>query len=287
MLDKLVLLSPLINRRLVRIALEHGAPAAGYERCIDLRSTGLKLPVRLYYRGRHNQVHKAEIIGVASLGLPRTQEIVEAIYPDLKKVRVYRIDLCVDVLGLSPWFFVINTQLSRRQNFALYRSRGAVSFYLQFSRQCKIVFYDRLKYLRKENSPFADLFAANDQLTRIEVQLMGAAVPFNRFAEIRRYTEIDPLKHLRFAKLRVEPGKSSPARFLAACGFRWLVFKYGQQAVSKLFSPPHWAALQKAHLQPMEKTKVPPLNRLMRRSVLDWLEGKIRFPRAPEPGGEA
>jgi len=124
----LVLLCVVISRQLAALASEHGTPTVGYERCIDVRRTSLELPVRLFYRGRYNRMHKAELIGVASLGLPSTQEIVESIFPDLKRVRIYRIDLCVDVLGLPPWFFAVNTQLPRHQNFALYRSREAGRF---------------------------------------------------------------------------------------------------------------------------------------------------------------
>ena len=43
MVDKLILLSSLIRRRFVRIAMEEGEPKWGYERCVDLRDTALEL----------------------------------------------------------------------------------------------------------------------------------------------------------------------------------------------------------------------------------------------------
>ena len=261
--------------------MSNGGIITGYERCVDLRETALKLPVKLFYRGRHTQIHKLEFIEVARLGLPRTREIAESIFPNLERVGIYRIDLCIDLLGFSPWFFVSNVRLPRQQNFALYRSRGAVSFYLQFSAQQKILFYDRLRLLRKEKNPLAELYKPDDKLTRIEVQMRGAAVPFGRFLDISRYVEIEPLEHLQIAQLRVDPGKSTPVKVLAAFGLRWLVRKYGQQAASKMFPPSAWAALQKAYLDRMERSDFPPLRLLMRKSIMRWLNGQIRFPRAP------
>jgi len=279
MIDKLVLLSPLIRRPFVEIAMEEGEPKWGYERCVDLRDTALKLPVKLFYRGRHTQIHKLEFIGVARLGQPRTREIAELIFPILERVRIYRIDLCVDLLGFSPWFFVTNVRLPRQQNFQLYRSRGAVSFYLQFSAQRKILFYDRLRLLRKDKHPLAALFNANDELTRIEVQMTGGAVPFKRFLDIGRYSEIEPLKHLQIARLRIDPAKNTPAKVLVAYGLRWLIQKYGQQVASRMFSPSSWAALQKTYLKPMKLFEVPPLGLWMRKSVTRWLEGRLLHPR--------
>ena len=135
MVDKLVLLSPTISHKLGKLVREEGVPTAGYERCLDFRRTRLGLPAKLFYRGRYNNIHKLEIISVARLGLPYTQNLVERIFPNLLRVRIYRIDFCVDVLGFSPWFFVTNLLLARQQNYALFRSRGAVSFYLQFSKE--------------------------------------------------------------------------------------------------------------------------------------------------------
>lgn len=279
MVDKLTLLSSVISNKFAAIAQEEGEPAGGYASCVDLRETKCGLPARLSYRGRHNGIHKLDIIDVARQGLPHTHEIVQSIFPELQRVRIYRVDLAVDLLGLSPWFFVTNARMSRRQNYALYRSRGAVSFYLQFSKQRKIVFYDRLRLLRKHKDPLANIFKTNDQLTRIEVQLMGAAVPFRRFAELHRYADIKPLAHLHFRKLCVAGDESTPTKRLAAYGLRWLISKNGQQATSRMFSTPEWAALRRGYLEPMEQSEIPEIGVLMRRSIRRWLKGQIYFPR--------
>jgi hypothetical protein len=238
------------------------------------------LPARLFYLGRYSGIHKLDIIGVARLGLPRTLEIVEHIFPNLQRVRIYRVDLCTDLLGLSPWFFVTNLLLPHGQNYALYRSRGAISYYLQFSKQRKIVFYDRLRLLRRQKEPLADIFNVDDQLTRIEIQWMGAAVPFRRFVDIHRYAEMPLLRQLRFRKLLVATNQHTPAKHLATYGLRWLISKYGKQATSRMFSPPEWAALSHAHLEQMDQSEIPHIESLMRKSTRRWLKGQLHFPRA-------
>jgi hypothetical protein len=277
--DKLSLLSPIISPSVANVAVKYGLPTAGYERCVDLRKTSKSLPARVYFRGRHNGINKIELVNVARLGLPRTQEIVEAIFPDLRRVRIYRVDLCVDILGISPQYFVVNTQLGRRQNYALFRSRGAVSFYLQFSRQRKILFYDRGKLLRKRKNPLAAIFAT-DQLTRIEVQMVGATVPFRRFTEIHRYAEFDPLAGVEFMRLRTNGRDYTPVKLLAAYGLRWLFRRHGQQAASRMFPASAWAAIRKTYLIPMQETEIPPIRRMMRKSIERWIKGQICFPRA-------
>jgi len=278
--DKLVLLSPTISHKLGKLAREEGGPTAGYERCIDFRRTRLGLPARLFYRGRYNKIHKLEIIGVARLGLPYTQKLVERIFPNLLRVRIYRIDFCVDILGYSPWFFVTNLLLARHQNYALYRSRGAVSLYLQFSKQRKLVFYDRLRLLRKERNPMARLYAYHDHLTRIELQLSGAAVPFKRFMDIQRYAELRPVKHVRMMRFQVEVDHHTAVKRLAAYGLRWLISKCGLQPTARMFSSPEWAALRNTYLREIRGIRVPRIGYLMRKSVRRWLKGQIYFPRA-------
>jgi hypothetical protein len=280
MLDKLVVLSPKLREGVAGVARREGTPGKGYERCLDLRETILKLPIRLYYRGKRNGIHKAEVIGVASLGLPRTQKILSAIFPDFARLKIYRIDLCADFLGVSPWFFVINARLPRSQNFALYRSRGAVSFYIEYSRQRKIVFYDRLRLLRKHGNSVASIFSDADKLTRIEVQLMGPAVPFKRFVDLHRYTELDLLSQLQFSQLKVSEAQYTPVKYLAACGLRSLVNRYGQQPVSRMFSSAAWAALHKTYFEPMEQSAIPPISSVMKNSLERWLRGEVLFPRA-------
>jgi hypothetical protein len=155
-----------------------------------------------------------------------------------------------------------------------------VSYYLQFSKQRKIVFYDRLRLLRKQKDPLANIFKTDDQLTRIEVQLMGAAVPVRRFTELHRYADLKALADLHFKKLCIADDERTPTRRLAAYGLRWLISKYGQQATSRMFSPPEWAALRRIHLEPMEQAEIPEIGELMHRSIRRWLKGQLYFPRA-------
>jgi hypothetical protein len=239
----------------------------------------------LFFRGRHNGIHKLEIIGVARLGFPRTKEIVERIFPNRHRVRIYRIDLCVDRLGFLPWFFVTNLYVPRYQNYALFRSRGAVSYYLQFSKQRKLVFYDRVRWMRKEKNPLADICGGDDHLTRVELQLYGAAVPFKRFVDLHRYAEIRQLKHVHFAELQVAGDEQTPVKRLATYGLRWLISKYGLQPTSRMFSSPEWAGLKKAYLKEVESTEIPRINSLMCKSIRRWLTGRIHFPRVRKLGG--
>jgi hypothetical protein len=280
--DKLTLLSPVISRAISGIAVEQGVPTVGYERCVDLRKSSIALPARLYFRGRHNGIHKVELIQVARLGLPRTYEIVREIFPYPQAVRIYRIDLCVDLLGVDPWFFVANTVVERRQNYALYRSRSGVSYYLEFSHQRKVLFYDRGKLLRKQKHPLAAVFGVRDKLTRVEVQLIGAAVPFRRFVDIRRYSEIDLFRGVRFTELRIDEKGLTPVKLLALYGLRWLIQRQGLQATSRMFTSSTWLGLQKTYLARIDRAEIPPIHRLMRKSVRRWLEGRIHYPRGSD-----
>lgn len=260
------------------MAVKHGTSARAYERCIDLRNTALALPARLYIRGRRNGLDKAELIQVAMLGLPRTKTIVETIFPDPLRIRIYR-NLCVDCLGVNPWFFVENCAVERTQNYALFRSRSGTSFYAAFSRQRRLVFYDRARLLRKDRSPLARVFSGTE-LTRFEVQLAGTAVPFRRFTEIQRYAEFNPLAGVKFMHLRTGGRVYTPVKLLAAYGLRWLFRRHGQQATSRMFPASAWAAIRNTYLIPMHKTEIPPIRRMMRKSIERWMKGQIYFPRA-------
>ena len=279
MIDKLVLLCPVIRREIETLALQRGQQTSSYERCLDLRYTSLALPVRLYIGGRRNGHHKAEFIGVATLGLPRTTEIAELLFPDLRQVRIYRIDLCTDLLGIPPSFFLLNAVIPRRQNYALFRSRSGTSFYLEFSRQRRTLFYDRGRFLRKKSHPLAKVFG-HSQLTRVEIQMSGAAVPFRRFQDFSAYTEFDPLAGIRFMKLSIADRTRTPVKQLAAFGLRWFIRRHGQQATSRMFPSSAWSAIQKTYLRTMEASDIPAIRRSMRESTRRWLAGQILFPRA-------
>src|ERR1700720_4289152 len=98
--DKLSLLSNKIEKEFLDLARAQGLARGGYKNFIDLRKTGYNLPVILHCNGRHNGIHKIEMVGVARLGLRRTRKILKLILGHLSAARIYRIDLCTDIPGL-------------------------------------------------------------------------------------------------------------------------------------------------------------------------------------------
>ena len=54
----------------------------------------------------------------------------------------------------------------------------------------------------------------------------------------------------------------------------------GLQGTAKRFSPSEWAYVKKTFLTQMEGAEVPDVKLLMRKSMRDWLEDRVRFPRA-------
>jgi len=125
----------------------------------------------------------------------------------------------------------------------------------------------------------AELYGADDHLTRIELQLSGAAVPFRRFSDVDRYAELNPLKHVRMTRFQVQADRYTAVKRLAAYGLRWLISKYGLQATARMFSSPEWAALKNVYLKEIQDSEIPDVNSLMRKSIRRWLRGQIYFPR--------
>ena len=279
MVDKLTVLCTRIRDDIRDLVLEEGAREGGYERCLDLRDTK-QLSVRVYYNGRYDGINKAEVIGTAKLGLLRVLKILAAIFPDLADVRIYRIDFAIDLLGIPVSFFLVNCHIARVQNFRFYRTRRALSLYLKSSSLRTLLVYDKGRQLKQKKDPMAGILRRGDCLTRVEVQLKGS-VPFKQLKDIRRYREVDLLEDLKFFQHRLEPHKTTPSQLLAAAGLRWLVRRYGLQAVAKLFAPAEWAAIRKGYLEPMQTVQIPPLHELMRKRMDDWFEGRIRYPRFP------
>lgn len=286
MVDKLIVLCSKISEKFRSLMEQDGRYGRGYKRYLDLRQTECKLPVRLHYSGFKNGIHKADLVDVARLGWPRTTEILKEVFLTVHNLRICRIDLCLDLLGIAPEFFLENCRIPRRQSLALFRSKEAITLYPVYTKQKKLLIYDRLALLRKEGDPLGEFNKHGDHLTRIEVQYMGAGVPFRRFSEIHRYSELDVLHDLKFEKLQIDATNSSPMQLLTAEGLRALISKYGLQVASKRFSPEEWAYLEKKFFKPMEMTELPPLKRLMRKSNEDWLEGRIRSARLTRPRKE-
>src|SRR6267142_2092415 len=179
-IDKLVLLADKIQKVFLELAREQGSARGGYGHVIDLRQTLYNLPVVLNCDGRHNGVHKIELVSVARLGLRRTRKILKTILGHLSAARIYRIDLCTDIPGIWVWDLAEMVIVSRTQNFRIHNNRGGASFYLQNSAHKTILLYDKVKQLTAKGDPLADTFRPGEHITRIEVQLKGRGVPFRK-----------------------------------------------------------------------------------------------------------
>jgi hypothetical protein len=274
--DKLILLSHRIRRPFLRWA-RRCPPLGRYAHVVSADSEDWDFPVRLYCDGFHNGIHKLEFVGVARLGLARTQEILKEILGDISRVTITRVDWCVD-LEVPFWQLARSIQVARVQNFAAYRSRLGSSIYPQRSNQKAILLYERLKLLRSRRDPLADAFSRDEHLTRLEVQLRGKGVPIRRFLDIRKYGEIDLLSGMRFRKIKTR-ARLTPVERLAAEALDARAREIGLQGVSKDFTASEWANLKEKLLEPVPRSDFPDIPRLFRESIEDWLEDRLRFPR--------
>jgi len=277
--DKLVLISRYLNRNFRRLLKEKGKPHGAYRRFLDLRETDLNLPVRLFSGGARDGINKLEFVGVAALGLSQVENITKSICDYLYLVRIFRIDWAVDILGVSAWELATKCRLANVQNSRVYRSRPGICFYPHHSFRKAILIYERLKHLRSERNPLAKVFRSDDLLTRCEVQFRGAGVPIRKFSEIRCYADIDMLERVSFLQFCRLPATCKPQQILAAERLHALVGEVGLQIASKRFSAAEWAQLNKKFFEPMSKEDIPDVRSLMKKSVVDWLEDRVRFPR--------
>jgi hypothetical protein len=278
--DKLYLLSQKLNSEFERLVKEKGSPKGKYSHFLDLRKSEFELPVRLFYGGSINGANKLEFIRVAGMGLTRVQQIVSTVFGDSATVNICRLDWALDVLNKTAWDLAVRCRVPGVQSSRFYRSRGIVSFYPHFTRDRVILIYNRLKRMRSKGDPLARVFRENDELTRLEVQFRGKGVPIREFTNIRRYADIDLLKDVDFLSLlRVRSGLK-PLRLLAAERLQWLVQELGLQNASKRFLPSEWAYLSAILLATTSKDDMPDIRSLMQKSARDWLEDRIRFPRA-------
>jgi hypothetical protein len=283
-IDKLILLSGKIEKIFLDLAREAGFARYGYKNVIDLRQTRHELPIILHCDGRHDGIHKIELVGVARLGLRRTRKILKMILGHLSAARIYRIDLCTDISGLRVWDLAEVILASRSQNFRIFNNRSGVSFYLQNSAHKTILLYDKLKQLAAKGDPLADTFRRGEYLTRIEVQLKGRGVPFKKIRHLHRYADVDLLGQVHFRRLKRLRGDAKPLHLLAAAGLRRLIHKYGLHAVKKRFSPSNWAYIEKTLFRVLDGGDIPDLRLRLKRSIEDWLENRIRFSRLGLPG---
>jgi hypothetical protein len=277
--DKLILLATFIADEFLQLARERGVRKWGYRYVINLLETSFALPLILFCDGLRDGRHKVEVLGVARLGLLRTRRLLRKVLGHLSGARIYRIDLCTDILGVPVHDLADMFSISRVQNIKIFRKRGAWSFYLQNSAHKTVVLYDKAKQLRATRNPAADMLGPNDQLSRIEVQLSGPAVPFRKIRHLHRYAEIDLFPDVKFRRLKSLPSTAKPLHRLATVGLQRLIQKYGLQATKKQFSPPEWEYIEKLFLQGVETELRLDISGRMKKSIEDWLEDRIRFPR--------
>jgi len=277
--DKLILLSRNVASKFACAVETKGHPKGKYSRYLDLRKTAYALPVRLYCGGSFNNTNKVEFVQVATLGLSRVEQIVEEICGNLPEPIICRVDWAVDLLGMGFWDLVACCRVAGIQNSRLYHSRGGDSFYPHCSRDRALLMYEKLRRLRLEGDPLAEIFRKDDQMTRLEVQFRGKGVPIREFAHIRRYGDIDLLKGVSFLELRQLRSTLKPQQRLAAERLQSMVQEVGLQNASKRFSPSEWVYLCDTYFEPASKAALPDIRALMQKSARDWLEDRIRFPR--------
>ena len=281
--DKLVLLSAFVRNEFRTYAENSGKPRGGYLAHVDLLESDWKLPVQLFCNGRHNGIHKIEFTGVARLGKTRTLQIANRILGKLDRGRIYRIDLCVDLLGTSAWQLAMACRIPTVQNFKMFRSRRGVSYYPRCSYEQTLLIYDRLALLRMTRDPLARMFNKRDSYTRLEIQLKGKGVPYRRLSQLCRYADIDLLENVKFMEFRMSEALN-PVQLLAAERLRWMIEEIGLQATSKRFAAGDWVLLKRLFFEVQERAMFP-LRGLLRKSICDWLEDRLRFPRGKLDSG--
>lgn len=278
-IDKLILLSDSITEDFLSLARGEGSPKYGYKHVIDLRESRHELPVVLYCDGRRNGIHKLDIVGVANLGLQGTLRVLRPILGRLSLARIYRIDLCADIAGICVWDLAEIAIVSRTQNFQIHNTRGGASLYLRNSADKTILIYDKAKQFAAKGNSLATVLGPNEPLTRIEVQLKGRGVPFRKIHDLYRYADLDLVEGLKLLELRPLRHDAKPLHLLAAGRLRHLIHRYGLQGTKKRFSPSHWAYIEKALFCTLEGPRLPDLRHRLKRSIQNWLQNRIRFPR--------
>jgi hypothetical protein len=278
--DKLILLSSRLAPHFRSLAANEGKPGKMYRSVVNLDNTDAKLPAILHCGGQLNGINKLDFVDVAYLGMTRVEAIANEVFGSSKKIKIYRIDFCIDVPGVTIWQFAEIVRVENAQSSASFRNRYGTSLYLQFSHEQKILLYERLKYMKHKKDSSARLYADNEDLVRFEVQLTGRGVPFPDFCDIRRHQDIDLLENVTFRRLHAISKGLSPMKLLAAERLQDLIGEHGLQLVSKRFLPPVWAAINKSYFVENGEPSSSALRESLRRGVNDWFNDVIRFPRA-------
>jgi hypothetical protein len=278
---KLVLLTPQIKTSYLLRARVHGRRAGGYSHYLDLRNEEEALPVRLYIEGMRNGINKLQFDDeIAVLGWPKTLEIVRRICGDIDGIWIYRIDWCRDY-DIALLDLALYCQIARARNCNFMNSRTGPTFYLRRSKAFVLYMYDKLRELKAKGDPIAKKCIFDGPLTRIEVQYRGSGVPFRKLTDIKRYADLDMLEDISFWKAGCKRKGLSVSDSLAAEALLIRINDFGLQSALKMFPAQERAYIVKKFLEPAGG-QFPHLNNLMRKSALDWLEGRIRFPRLRE-----
>ena len=223
-IDKLVLLSDEIEKRLSQFSPRAGFRAGRLSLCHRSTSDPLQLPPRraLLRRPAQWQAQGRSRRRCRVRARKNTKEILRTILGHLSAARIYRIDLCTDILGLRVWDLTEVVLISRSQNFKIYNNRGGATFYLSTSTHKTILLYDKVKQLAAKCDQQADTFSPGESLTRIEVQLKDRGVPFKKIRHLHRYADVDLLGQLHFRRLKRLRDDAKPLHLLAAGGLRRL-----------------------------------------------------------------
>jgi hypothetical protein len=275
-IDGLGLLSYKIRSNFLDLAIEEGERKGGYAHVVELP----KLSAVLHCRGFRDGIHKLVFRNVAHLGYTYCKHAAEEVFGDLSQVTIARVDVCVDILDLSLLDLALYLRLGRVQNCRIDRSRTGITFYPRFSKARSVLLYDKLRERESKHDPILKTSLIRGPLTRVEVQFRRD-LPYRRFEDLKRYPDLDLLPNLSFWEVGRKRDGLKPKDALAAEGLLRRVEEYGLQLTSKMFSSSEWAHLTKTLLQPAPDSKFPDLNELLQKSVRDWLEDRILFPRYP------
>jgi len=280
--DKLVLRNHRIRSRFLDLAQQKGHRETGYSHVIDLSRISRELPVILYSGCYYSGDNKIVFRDVAHLGYTRCKEIAAEIFHGADWSRVMRVDWCLDV-GIPLRDLALYCRLGGVQRCTTERSRTGTTYYLQRSDTRTLFLYDKRAQLEARKHPILREYIIRDPWTRIEIQFKSN-LPFRRFDHLGRYAELDLLANLSIWDAGLKREGLKPIEELAAEGLLRKIDEVGLQVALKQYSSQTAAYLMKRFFQPAPESKFPDLNGWMRRSVQDWLDDRIRFPRFPRRG---
>jgi hypothetical protein len=278
--DKLELLSYKIRPPFLDLAIDEGERKGGYAHVVELP----KKSAILHCKGFRDGIHKLVFCDVARLGYRYCKDVVGEVFGDSSRIRITRIDWCVDILGISLLDLALYCRLGRVQNSRIDRSRTGITFYPRFSKARTVLLYDKLRERESRRDPVLRKYVVKGPITRVEIQFKRN-LPYRRFDHLERYAELDLLPNLSFWRAGRKRNGLKTKNSLAAEGLLQRIDEYGLQLTSKMFSCSEWAYLTRTLLQRAPDSQFPDLNKSLQKSARDWLENRIRFPRLTKRSG--